>query len=74
MSGYSREPRCSNGTPSPELLGARRKSLLALDVLVVGRGVEVAHGRNVDISAAGLDSRRGQLGKPRVEGVPAQGR
>ncbi len=60
--------------PTPELLGARRKSLLALDILVVRRGVEVAHRRNIDISAAGLDSRRCQLGKPRVEGVPAQGR
>jgi len=60
--------------PPPELLGTRRKSLIALDILVIGRGVEVAHRRNIDISAAGLDSRRGQLGKPRVEGVPAQGR
>ena len=60
--------------PPPELPGARRKSLLALDILVIGRGVEVAHRRNIDISSAGLDSRSGQLGKPRVKGVPPQGR
>ncbi len=60
--------------PPPELLSARRKSLLALDILVVRGGVEVAHRRNIDISAAGLDSRRCQLGQARVERAPAQGR
>jgi len=44
--------------PPPELLGARRKSLLALDILVIRRGVKVAHRRNIGISAAGLDGRR----------------
>lgn len=59
--------------PPPELLGALRESLLALDVMVVGGGVEVAHRRDIDLSAAGLDSRRGQLGEPGVEGAAAQG-
>src|ERR1700721_970802 len=60
--------------PPPELLGARRESLLALDILVIRRGVEVAHRRDIDLAAAGLDRRRRQIGQPRVEGVPAQGR
>src|ERR1700677_4905123 len=60
--------------PPPELLGARRKSLVALDILVIRRRVEISHPRNIDVSAAALDGRRGQLGQPDVEGVPAHGR
>jgi hypothetical protein len=59
--------------PPPELLGARRESLLTLDVLVVRRGIEVAHRGGVDLSATRLDGRRSQLGKPAVEGAAAQG-
>jgi hypothetical protein len=45
-----------------------------LDILVIGRGVKVAHGRDIDLSAVGGDARRGELGQLGVERAPPQRR